>query len=148
MYAAANSLQSRPTLCDPTDGSPPGSPIPGILQARVLGWAAISFSNAWRWKVKVKSLSHVRLLVTPWTAAYQAPPSMGFSRQEHWGGLPLLSPMLHWTFLYITVNTSIFPLHNFLKVILWIVIHSLWDFLFLFWIPSPPVVPIYYLNQQ
>ena len=76
--AAAKSLQSCPTLCDPIDGSPPGSPIPGILQARTLEWVAISFSNAWKWKVKVKALSHVRLFATPWTAAYQAPPSMGF----------------------------------------------------------------------
>ena len=90
--AAANSLQSRPTLCDPIDGSPPGSPVPGILQARTLEWVAISFSNAWKWKVKVKSLSRVRLLATPWTAAVQAPPSMGFSRQEYWSGLPLPSP--------------------------------------------------------
>ena len=84
--AAAKSLQSCPTLCDPIDGSPPGSPVPGILQARTLEWAAIAFSNAWKWKVKVKSLSHVRLFVTPWTAAYQAPLSMGFSRQEYWSG--------------------------------------------------------------
>ena len=90
--AAAKSLQSYPTLCDPTDSSPPGSTIPGILQARTLEWVAISFCNAWKWKVKVKSLSHVRLLATPWTAAYQAPPSMGFSRQEYWSGLPLPSP--------------------------------------------------------
>ena len=89
---AAKSLQSWPTLCDPIDGSPPGSPIPGILQARTLEWVAISFSNAWKWKVKVKSLSHVWLFVTPWTAAYQAPPFMGFSRQEYWGGVPLPSP--------------------------------------------------------
>ena len=81
-----------PTLCNPTDGSPPGSPVPGILQARTLEWVAISFFNAWRWKVKVKSLSHVRLLATPWTAAFQAPPSMGFSRQEYWSGVPLPSP--------------------------------------------------------
>ena len=79
--AAAKLLQSCPTLCDPRDSSPPGSPVPGILQARTLEWVAISFSNAWEWKVKVKSLSRVRLLVTPWTAAYQAPLSMGFSRQ-------------------------------------------------------------------
>ena len=79
------------TLCDPIDGSPPGSPVPGILQARTLDWVAIFFSNAWKWKVKVKSLSRVRLLVTPWTAAYQAPPSMGFSRQESWSGLPMPS---------------------------------------------------------
>ena len=90
--AAAKSLQSRPTLCDPIDGSPPGSPIPGILQARILEWVAISFSNGWKWKVKGKSLSCVWLLATPWTAAYQAPPSMGFSRQEYWSGV--ISPSL------------------------------------------------------
>ena len=77
--AAAKSLQSCPTLCDPRDSSPPGCLFPGILQAITLEWVAISFSNAWKWKVKVTSLSHVRLLATPWTAAYQAPPSMGFS---------------------------------------------------------------------
>ena len=87
--AAAKSLQSYPTLCDPIDSSPPGSPVPGILQARTLEWVAISFSSAWKWKVKVKSLSRVRLLATPWTAAYKAPPSMGFSRQEYWSGVPL-----------------------------------------------------------
>ena len=85
-------LQSCLTLCDPIDGSPPGFPVPGILQARTLEWVAISFSNAWRWKVKVKSLSRVWLLVTPWTVAYQAPPFMGFSRQEYWSGAPLPSP--------------------------------------------------------
>ena len=90
--AAAKSLQLCPTLCDPRDGSPPGSPIPEILQARTLEWVAISFSNAWKWKVKVKSLSRVQLLATPWTAAHQAPPSMGFSRQEYWNGVPLPSP--------------------------------------------------------
>ena len=95
--AAAKSLQSCPTLCDPIDGSPPGSPIPGIPQARTLEWVAIAFSNAWKWKVKMKSLSHVWLLVTPWTAAHQAPPSMGFSRQEYWTGVPLPSPrILEW----------------------------------------------------
>ena len=88
----AKSLQSRSTLRDPIDSSPPGSPVPGILQARTLEWVAISFSNAWKWKVKVKSLSRVQLFVTPWTAAHQAPPSMGFSRQEYWGGVPLPSP--------------------------------------------------------
>ena len=76
--AAAKSLQLCPTLCDPIDGSPPGSTIAGILQARTLEWVAISFSNAWKRKVKVKSLSRVRLLATPWTAAYQALPSMDF----------------------------------------------------------------------
>ena len=90
--AAAKSLQSCPTLCDPRDSSPSGFPVPGILQARTLEWVAISFSNAWKWKVKAKSFSHVWLLATPWTAAYQAPPSMGFSRQEYWSGLPLPSP--------------------------------------------------------
>ena len=91
---AAKSLQSCPTLCDPTDSSPPGSPIPGILQARILEWVAISFSNTWKWKVKVKLLSRVQLLATPWTAAYQAPLSMRFARQEYWSGLPLPSPIL------------------------------------------------------
>ena len=87
--AIAKSLQSCPILCDPIDGSPPGSPVPGILQARTLEWVAISFSNAGKPKVKVKSLIHVRPSATPWTAAYQAPPSMGFSRQEYWSGVPL-----------------------------------------------------------
>ena len=89
--AAAKSLQLCPTLCDPIDGSPPGSPVPGILQVRILEWVAISFSNAWKRKVKVKSLSHVWPSATPWTAAHQAPPSMGFSRQEYWSGVPLPS---------------------------------------------------------
>ena len=91
--AAAKSLQSCLTLCDPIDGSPPGS-SPGILQARTLEWVDISFSNAWKWKVKVKLLSRVWLLATPGTAAHQAPPSMGFSRQEYWSGVPLPSPCL------------------------------------------------------
>ena len=89
--ATAKTRQSCPTLCDPIDGSPPGSSVPGILQARTLEWVAISFSNAWKWKVKVKLLSRVRLLATPWTAAYQAPLSMGFSRQEYWSEVPLPS---------------------------------------------------------
>ena len=91
--AAAASIQSCLTLCEPIDGSPPGSPVPGILQARTLEWVAISFSNAWKWKVKVKSLSHIQLFSTPWTAAHQAPPPMGFSRQEYWSGVPLPSPL-------------------------------------------------------
>ena len=91
--AAAKSLQSCPTLFDPIAGSPPGSPVPEILQARTLEWAAIYFSNAWKWKVKVKSLSRVWLLATSWIAAHQAPPSMGFSRQEYQSGLPLPSPL-------------------------------------------------------
>ena len=94
--AAAKSLQSCPTLCDPVNGSPPGSPVPGILQARTLEWVVISFSKVWKWKVEVKSLSRVWLLATPWTAAYQAPPSMGFSRQEYWSGLPLPSPTVRY----------------------------------------------------
>ena len=85
----AKLLQSCPTLCDPIDGSPPGSPVPGILQARTLERVAISFSNVWKWKVKVKSLSPIWFLVTPWTAAYQVPPPMEFSRQEYWSGMPL-----------------------------------------------------------
>ena len=102
--ATAKSLQSYPTLCDPIDGSPPGSPIHGILQARTLEWVAISLSNAGKWKVKVKSLSRVWLLATPWTAAYQAPPSMGFSRQECWSGVPLPS-------LNLLANLPCFPLY-------------------------------------
>ena len=112
MLCYAKSLQSCPTLCDPIDGSPPGSTIPGILQARILQWVAISFSNAWKWKVKVKSLSRVRLLVTPWTAAYQAPPSMGFSRQEYWSGVPLPNEHLNnfWFFpaIYKHVHMSLY----------------------------------------
>ena len=100
--AAAKSLQSCPTLRDPIDGSPPGSPVPGILQARTLEWAAIAFSNSWKWKVKVKLFSRVRLFETPWTAAHQAPPPTGLSRQEHWsGGHRLLlrgGPCLLWLF--------------------------------------------------
>ena len=92
--AAAKSLQSCSTLCDPIDSSPPGSPVPGILQARTLEWVAVFFSNAWKWKVKVKSLSRVRPLVTLWTAAFQALPSMGFSKQEYWSGVPLPSPLV------------------------------------------------------
>ena len=91
--AAAKLLQSCLTLCDLIDGSPLGSPVSGILQARTLEWVAISFSNAWKWKVKVKLPSRVLLLVTRWTAAHQAPLSMGFSGQEYWSGVPLPSPL-------------------------------------------------------
>ena len=101
-HAAAKPLQSCPTLYDPIDGNPPGFPVPGILQARTLEWVAISFSKAWKWKVKVKLLSHVLLFATPlnhvllfatpWTATHQAPPSMGFSRQEYWSAVPVPSP--------------------------------------------------------
>ena len=106
--AAAKSLQSCPTLRDPREGSPPGSPVPGILQARTLEWVAISFSNAWKWKVKVKSLSSVLLLATPWTAAYQAPLSMGFSRQEYWSGLPLPSPVYRLLCSNIQISSSVY----------------------------------------
>ena len=99
-HAAAKSLQLCLTLCDPIDGSPRGSPIPGILQARTLEWVAISFSNAWKWKVKVKSFNRVRLLATPQTAAYQAPLSVGFSRQEYWSGVPLPSLVCVCVYIY------------------------------------------------
>ena len=112
--APAKSLQSCLTLCDPIEGSPPGSPIPGILQATTLEWVAISFSNAWKWKVKVKSLSHVRLFATPWTAAYQAPPSTGFSRQEDWSGVP--SPSLQ--IILILVNKFLSSLSGLYSIIL------------------------------
>ena len=104
--ATAKSLQSCLTLCDPIDSSPPGSAIPGILQARTLEWVAISFSNAWKGKVKVKSVSCVWLFVTPWTAAHQPPPSMGFSRQEYWSGWPLPSPWLGPNHFYLSVPFS------------------------------------------
>ena len=108
--AAAKSLQSCPTLCDPIDGSPPGSPVPGILQARTLEWVVISFSNAWKGKVKVKSLSRVWLFATPWSAAYQAPPSMGFSRQEYWSGVSLPSPhQFHKSSENIWLFSSLYP---------------------------------------
>ena len=99
---AAAAAKSCPTLCNPIDGSPPGSTIPGILQARTLEWVAIFFSNAWKWKVKVKSLSRVQHFATEWTAAYQAPPSMGFSRQEYWSGVPLPSPSYMYTYSWFT----------------------------------------------
>ena len=118
--AAAKSLQSCPTLCDPRDGSPPGSPAPGILQARTLEWVAISFSNAWKWKVKVKSLSRVRLFETPWTAAHQAPPSTGFSRQEYWSGVPLPSPL----FTYKHQNCGLQPLSSFFPNSLFTLLYS------------------------
>ena len=116
MYAAAaKSSQSCPTLCDSIDGSPPGSPVPGTLQARTPEWVAISFSNSGKWKVKVKSLSRIRLLATPWTAAYQVPPSMGFSRQEYWSGVPLPSPYICvCVYIYIYVDgfsLSIYIVH-------------------------------------
>ena len=99
-------LQSCPTLWDPIDGSLPGSPDPGILQARTLEWVAISFSNVWKWKVKVKLLSCVRLFATAWTAAYQAPPPMGFSRQEYWSGVTLPSPIYIYMYIFIYTYVS------------------------------------------
>ena len=107
--AAAKSLQSCPTLCDPIDSSPPASPVPGILQARTSEWVAISFSNAWKWK-KVKSLSRVQLLATPWTVAHQGPPSMGFSRQEYWSGVPLPSPSNNTVLLILEVTRFLLSL--------------------------------------
>ena len=136
--AAAKSLQLCPTLCDPTDGSPPGSPVPGILQARTLEWVAISFFNAWKWKEKVKSLSHVQLLVTPWTAAYQAPLSMGFSRQEYWSRVPIMKSLLQahlqWcsqiTFTWWQVKIYIFYKMAFVPpLMLWIVFLSMYSIL-------------------
>ena len=114
--AAAKSLQLCLTLCDPRDGSPPGSPVPGILQARTPEWAAISFSNAWKWKVKVKLLRRDRLLVTPWTAAYQAPPSTGPSRQEHWSGVPLPS-LRQSLFIVKTVSKNTRKRPHFMKLL-------------------------------
>ena len=115
--ATAKSLQSCPTLCDPIDGSPPCSPVPGILQARTLEWVVISFSNAWKWKVKMKSLSLFRLFVTPWTAAYQAPPSMGFPRQEYWSGVPLPSPHNRYKYMYNIIQQLYFKLY--IRVTFW-----------------------------
>ena len=97
LFGSADATKLRQlclTLCDPIDGSPTGSSVSGILQARILEWVAVSFSNAWKWKVKVKSLSHIWLLAASWTVAYQAPLCRGFSRQEYWNGLPLPSPCL------------------------------------------------------
>ena len=112
-WQPAKSLQSCPTLCDPTDGSPPGSPVPGILQARTLEWVAISFSNAWKWKVKVKSLSRVQILASPWTAAYQAPPSMGFfqARVLEWVAIAFslaAAAVAKFTMVYILYYTIVY----------------------------------------
>ena len=115
--ATTKSLQSCPTLCDPIEGSPSGSPIPGILQARTLEWVGIAFSNAWKWKVKVKLLSRFQLLATPWTAAHQTPPSMGFSRREYW-----ISPLLiewYWIdssmFSYSSISFCLTKFHSLLS---------------------------------
>ena len=112
VIAAAKSLQSCPTLCDPIDGSPSGSLVPGILQARTQEWVAISFSNTWKWKVKAKPLSRVRLPATPWTAAHQAPPSLGFSRQEHWSGCHSYYYAAKWISHYIYPPLWIFFLYR------------------------------------
>ena len=127
--AAAKSLQSCPTLCDPIDSSPPGSPSPGVLQARTVEWVAISFSNAWKQKVKVKSLSCVWLFETPWTAAYNPPLPMGFSRQEYWSGLPLPSPPSSWlvSSKYILCSSD----------------HKNFQFLLEFWPPCTVVTLVY-----
>ena len=126
----AKSLQLCPTLWDPIDGSPPGSTVPGILQARTLEWVAISFSKVWKWKVKVKSLSRVRLFPTPWTAAYQAPPSIGFSRQEYWSGLPLSSPKFLLDALYsVTMLRTTCKLYGVTGTL----IHFWWDVYFEKW---------------
>ena len=111
--AAAKSLQSCPTLWGPIDDSQPGSAVPGILQARTLEWATISFSNAWKWKVKVKLLNHVWLFATPWTAAYQAPPSMGFfqARVLEWGAIAFsFIPLRVW--LRYSISLSRYTLSN------------------------------------
>ena len=117
--SAAKSLQSCSTLCN-IDSSPPGSPVPGILRARTLEWVAISFSNAWKWRVKVKSLSHARLFATPWTAAHQAPLPMGFSRREHWSGVPLLYWNIKYYFFWEanTFEVSVWPLLHCLPFLL------------------------------
>ena len=117
--AAAKSWQSCPTLCNPIDSSPQGSAIPGTLQARTLEWVAISFSNARKWKVKVKSLSRAQLLAIPWTTAYQAPPSMGFSRQEYWSGVPLPSP---------TSSRTPTTVHEFSLPLIFIVLHFTYQY--------------------
>ena len=136
--AAAKLLQSCPTLCDPRDGSPPGSPVTGILQARTLEWVTVSFSSAWKWKVEVKSLSRIWLLATLWTASYQAPPSMGFSRQEYWSGLPLPSPqeMLGWcksNCSFALLNFAIWYWNTFLNVVmLYIILMHISCFMFFF----------------
>ena len=143
--AAAKSLQSCPTLCDPIDGSPPGSPVPGILPARTLEWVAISFSNAWKWKEKGKSLSRVWLFATPWTAAHQAPPSIGFSRQECWSGVEcyknFISPSRFFPSIFICspwcITVKLFSGFNFNTI----KVESL-SFSFLVDFPAPRMVPV------
>ena len=139
--ATAKSLQLCLTLCDPIDDSPPGSSVPGIFQARILEWVAISFSSAWKWKVKVRLLSCVWLFTTPQTAAYQAPPSMEFSRQEYWSGSPVPSPS--WWFTHCVFHDIFYhgllvcsfnlETHGFPRVILsWIIFWVLFPLCSLF----------------
>ena len=127
MLCYAKSLQSCLTLCDPIDGSPPGFPIPGILQARTLEWVAISFSNAWKWKVKVKSLSRVRLLATPGTASPPGSSAHGIfqARVLEWGAIAFsehymtvskTTPFGCYTSA-LSINTSLSP--TALRVITW-----------------------------
>ena len=106
-FTATKSLQSCPTLCDPRDGSPPGSPVPGILQARTLERVAISFSNVWKWKVKGKSLSHVWLFATPWTAAPRLLHPWDFPGKSTGVGCHCL---LHLPLLVIFISLCIFGL--------------------------------------
>ena len=122
-FAAAKSLHSCPTLCNPRDSSPPSSAVPRTLQVRTLEWVAISFSNAWKWKVKVKSLSRVRLPATPWTAAHQAPPSMGFSRQKYRSGVPLPSPQDTW--YYAANSKCLVNIADHLRCVRWTFIYHL-----------------------
>ena len=121
---AAKSLQSCPTLCNPIDGSPPGFAVPGILQARILEWVAISFSNGWKWKAKVNLLSRVRLFATLWTAAYQAPLSMGFSRQEYWSGVPRLNQTV---FMYSCWLCPYLHVVNWVLYCMWVDLHIQWN---------------------
>ena len=149
--AAAKSLQSCPTLCNPIESSPPGSSVPGILQARILEWVAISFSNAWKWKVKVKSLSRVQLLVTPCTGTYQAPPSMGISRQEYWSGVPLPSLLttsnLPW-FMDLTFLTNQYFVSKSIFLML-ILLHSfLISICMKYFFPSLHFQPVYIFNSE
>ena len=136
--AAAKSLQSCPTLCDPIDGSPARLPVPGILQARILEWVAISISNAWKWKVKSESevAQSCPTLATPWTAAYQAPPSMGFSRQKCWSGVPLPSPTeAQWSvFLLFSFSVGCFEFYFVIQQGLTVMFKLTWMNLFLYWL--------------
>ena len=146
--AAAKWLQSCPTLCDPIDGSPPGSAIPGILQARTLEWVAISFSNAWKWKLKGKSLSRVQLFPTPWTVAHQVPLSMGFSRQECWSGVPLPSPSLASTAIILPyVFYSLLNYNIWEKLYATVDLFILWETLFSQTLSKPSHNALFFVSQ-